>query len=551
MTLTTTNNEIRESLYSGKFLYTLEHVPARCSQPDQRGFAFLAAEAASVARDERVVGVNIGDRVKSMQSLSTVDCGVVAAEHSGKMPLLHLAGKDRTPEQARSVFYDAFNKGLDTFLLVTGDGVPTPEGCSPTGGIDTPEQAAASTRTRYVDSVNAIVMAKEMNPRCLVAAGVAPFKYREEELMNQYLKMVKKIHAGADYLVTNCGWDMDKYQELIWYRDARGFTIPIVANLLLPALGWAKAIHERRLPGVFMSDELFALLEQEKDLDKEERVSRQVRRLALQVIGVQRMGYAGVQISGIETHAELSRVIDTVEDLQYQYPTLDAWKTAWSNAHPGRDDSPLVFGPSDGLYLFGSTPPAGNSLDGPPTIGSVQPDRSEMRKFRVLDLVDRAFFHPGTPGASLVGGTLRGIDHLPGGSTFITHAEHQVKKSLLGCEMCGFCRIPYMFYVCPETCPKGLANGPCAGTDGNACEFKDRECVHNRKYRIAKQMGRLQELEVIHVPGVENSRGSSSWLNLYRGNIPSVGDLGDRDQTTEESKADESPPSSEPRKTPG
>ena len=512
--------KLQKFIETGRFAYTLEYVPESLAHLDRRGLDFLEQQASLTKSDDRICGVNIGDRVKSMQSLSTVDCGFVAGNATSNMPLLHLAGKDRTPDSVREVFRSAFDKGLDTFLLVTGDAVPTPSGTRPTGNVDSPSDAAASKRIRYVDSVNAIVMAKQMNPECFIAAGVAPFKYREEELLNQYLKMAKKIRAGANYLITNCGWDMRKYQELIWYRDARNFNVPIVANLLLPALGWAKVIHARKLPGVYMSDDLFRLLTVESTLPREERRELQYTRLALQVLGVKLMGYAGVQLSGIETCDDLVSIIDRVEGMEKEIRTLDKWHEAWSAANRFEDGSVVRFGPDEGFYLFGSTAPEKGSMDSPPVVSGVGPDAAELKKFRWLDRADHLFFHEHSLGANISSSLMRGIDHLPGGGKLLRNLEHGVKKSLLGCEMCGFCRLPYMFYVCPETCPKGLSNGPCAGTDENTCEFKDRECVHNKKYRVAKRLGRLDELEMVVVPEVEGTRGTSSWLNLYRGEQP-------------------------------
>src|SRR3546814_4383655 len=147
-------------------------------------------------------GVNIGDRVKSLACFSTVECGKIAAEASGLVPLLHLAGKDREPDEAVAVIRSALDAGLCNLLLVSGDRVMEP---------------VRPGRTRYHESVVAIHDAKDTGQDCVVAAAMSPFKYREEELANQYLKMVKKIGAGADYLITNCSWDMRKFEALIWY----------------------------------------------------------------------------------------------------------------------------------------------------------------------------------------------------------------------------------------------------------------------------------------------------------------------------------------------
>jgi methylenetetrahydrofolate reductase (NADPH) len=77
--------------------------------------------------------------------------------------------------------------------------------------------------------------------------------------------------------------------------------------------------------------------------------------------------------------------------------------------------------------------------------------------------------------------------------------------------------------VCPETCPKGLANGACGGTHMNRCEFEDRECIHSRKYRIAKDAGILEQLERWLIPAVPKAiRHTSSWPPHFRGEGPAI-----------------------------
>jgi methylenetetrahydrofolate reductase (NADPH) len=294
-------NVIRESIESGSFLYTLEYVPDVRDGTGRKGIDHLEREAVLVGRDPRIGGVNIGDRVSRLDTLDTVECGAIAAAASGKMPLLHLAGKDRNPEEAVSVLQRANSLGLSNYLLITGDRVIKPKN--------------SGARTRYYESVIAIHEAKKMDPNCLAAAVVSPFKYREEELANQYLKMVKKLNVGANYLVTNCGWDMRKFQELIWYRDARGLDAPILANLLMPPLNWAKSINAGRLPGVHLSDDLLEIIIGESKLGKAEFERLSIRRLALQIVGLKLMGYAGVHLSGVETYDLLRHVIEVADDL--------------------------------------------------------------------------------------------------------------------------------------------------------------------------------------------------------------------------------------------
>lgn len=499
-------NAIREGLTNGDFLYTLEHVP-ELRGAGRLALDRLARDAELIGRDPRIRGVNIGDRVKSTNCFSTVECGKIVAEASGLVPLLHLAGKDREPQEAVGVIRQALDAGLNNMLLVTGDRIMEP---------------TRPGRTRYHESVVAIMDAKRLNPDCLVAAAISPFKYREEELANQYLKMAKKINAGANYLVTNCGWDMRKFEELIWYRDARGFQVPIVANLLLPSLGWARGIHSGRLPGVHMSDDLFAKILKESELGKPEARKYYYRRLALQIVGVRLMGYAGVQLSGVETYEALCEVIELVDDMKKTITDREQWDQAWADAHRLPDGGNAGFAPPGALYLFGAERPEAGSLTALPEIGTVRAAPEEMNKYRRMSSVHHAMFDDGSVGAKVLKPVLQTVNATGVGKRALLKLEHLTKSAALGCETCGFCRIEHLLYTCPETCPKGLANGPCSGTDDNVCEFKDRECIHNRKYRVAKETGRLNELEEVMVPAVDGTRGTSSWINYFDGTNPPV-----------------------------
>ena len=90
------------------------------------------------------------------------------------------------------------------------------------------------------------------------------------------------------------------------------------------------------------------------------------------------------------------------------------------------------------------------------------------------------------------------------------------KHAVLGCESCGQCRLGETIYICPETCPKGLANGPCGGTTLDYCEFGDRECIHSVKARLAKVVGQTHILKEKLIPTVPITiRGTSSWKNWY------------------------------------
>ncbi len=105
----------------------------------------------------------------------------------------------------------------------------------------------------------------------------------------------------------------------------------------------------------------------------------------------------------------------------------------------------------------------------------------------------------------------------PNASHLLLKVEHFSKHHVVGCDSCGQCRLSETLYICPETCPKGLANGPCGGTTLDRCEFGDRECIHSVKARLAKVVGQTELLKTELIPAVSiETRATSSWKNWFK-----------------------------------
>ena len=55
-------------------------------------------------------------------------------------------------------------------------------------------------------------------------------------------------------------------------------------------------------------------------------------------------------------------------------------------------------------------------------------------------------------------------------------------------------------YICPETCPKGQANGPRRSSSLDRYEFGDREYIYSVKARLAKAIGQTDTLKEKLIP---------------------------------------------------
>jgi len=491
------------------FSMTVEFVTPEDTEPFETAIKPALDLAARFHQDRRLTGLSVTDRVRSEHDHDPSAVARRIFEVSGQQPIVHLAGKNREVDDlVRSLEWMQAHD-LTRALIITGDRVKS----EPPGG-----------RTRYLESVPAIWTAKQRWPTLTVAAAICPFKYREEECLSQYLKLGKKIRAGADYLITQIGYDMWKFQELIWWCVRRGYEAPLVANLMPLTAPRGRYIRTNRIPGITITDSLQELLEEEaREPDKGRR--RAFRRLALQIIGVKRLGYAGVQFTAIHKWDGLEEVLRLVDDLEGELALRGDWWLAWVDALTFKDRRVAQVAPPDGFDLFeiarDHLPDA--DLKAAPAARPLEAEAlsQEIRKYRMLDMLDHWVFQQGSPGARVLASMLRRV---PEGSLLdeiLSRLEKATKERIVGCQACGSCRLPHTFYVCPETCPKGLANGPCGGTTDNQCEFGDRECIHNLKYRIAREAGALRDLEEVLIPAVPiERRGSCSWTAHFKGQGP-------------------------------
>lgn len=483
-------SRLQRDLARGTFVLTVESPPLTGTRPREEVVQEVVRLARWLREDGRVTALTVSDRVRTDRDHDPVTVAERVAEATGEVPLVHWAGKGRTVRHLQGDLERARAAGLSAFLLLTGDALREP----PPGGP-----------ARYLDSVDALRIARTWFPDWLLAAAVNPFKYREEALWGQYVKAAKKVRAGADFLITQIGWDPSKLVELVRWLRSRGLQAPVVASVWLLTPRVAKRVLDGgSLPGVYVPPDLLRCLQSEaQSADGGRRAA--IRRAALQVVGARWLGLQGAHLCGVHTPRTLEELLQAVEEFSRACPDLASWQRAWDELLRHPDGRPVQLAPPDG-----------HSLDSPPPGASPSP--AELRGYRVLRAVDHWVFDGTSFVSRSLGAALRGVDPNGPAGRLLARGELLVKGAWLGCQLCGTCRLPHTFFVCPETCPKGLANGPCGGTDGNTCEFKDRECIHARIYRLAKHTGGLEVWESTWVPPVpEEARGTCSWIRHYRG----------------------------------
>ena len=498
------SNRFKEALEQGEFVVTCEIIPGRGAHEDGQEREF--AEAKRMYETGRVHAMSITDNPGGNPALLADALGKEFLDQ-GIVPLVHFTCKDRSRNQVIAQLYGLERQGIENVLFMTGD-----------------YQATGWTgRARPVfdlDSVHVQMLASEMNAGLVVPGRkgdivekpthfynggvVNPFKYLEGETIPQYLKMEKKIIAGAQFLITQLGYDARKMEELIRYRDERGFDTPIIGNVFLLTRGAAKLMQKGAIAGCYVSDELLATLEEEAKAEDKGKAAR-IERAAQMVAIYKGLGYAGVHIGGFGINADmLNTILDRAEELAPE------WRECVKKVNFGKPGGYFVYEPEIGE-------------DGQPTglnVSAKSPKPEQARSRKVFEKwgISRFFHHwmltLGKRGNKLLASREDSLDRKKG--VYRHHGlEHVGKSMLYGCMDCGDCGLEATLYTCPMTqCPKCQRNGPCGGTYDGWCEVfpGERYCIWYKAYHKAKKEDEMERItSYITPPNHWELFNSSPW----------------------------------------
>ena len=420
--------------------------------------------------------MTLADRVQTDHDLAPLQAANLYPKAIDKV--LHFAGKDRDIADFATFLDQAKAQGISNLLLLSGDKLKQHQ-----QGTD------QLPRTRYLESVNAVMLAKQQGGFCI---GVAfnPFKYTEAERDAQYLKLHKKIKAGADFVITQLGYDLAALKQAKQFLTQHHYRQRLLACIMPLSLARAKYMVKNQVAGIVITPHMLKLLESEQQQGLTDRI---YMRCALQLLICQHLGFAGVHLSACHQPAEQQVLEAYIQQCQHlSLAECEAlWHELW-DIKTGDELRPKV-----------------------PVFAKPVPSQ-QIFKYHSLHALHGAIFNSGIGQA--VG---RFIFKQPlwkqaTAASWLLKIEGLTKHTTVGCESCGQCRLGETLYICPETCPKGLANGPCGGTYLDRCEFGDRECIHSVKARLAKALQRTEILENTLIPAVPlEIRGTSSWKNWF------------------------------------
>jgi len=462
--------------------------------------------ARKAAQSGRIGAISITDNPGGNPAIAT-DILCAEIRRAGIEPLVHIAFRDRSRNQAESLLFQLAALDIDNVLVLTGD---YPSNLGFTG---------KSKPVFDLDSVNGLRLIAEMNaglkreimrkPVRLAAtsffAGVAfsPFKQMEAEVMGQFYKMQKKAEAGADFVITQVGYDARKLQEFLMWLQSRKYQIPAMASIYVLSHPVAVSMHENHIPGCVVTEALLRRIEAEsgsRDKGRQARLDRAAKMLAV----VKGIGYRGAYISGQGLPFEsVEYIIDKGNELA----------SRWMDLVPEFD-----YPQEKGFYYFERDAESG--LNAPTPSRRVQKPVGPLI-YLISRIVHLMCFEPKSPLFKPIQRFMSLMDSSRIMYRLLHFFERCGKTMLYTCKDCGDCALSEAAYLCPVSqCPKDQRNAPCGGSFQGWCEVYpgERLCIWVQAYLRLKGRHREDEIGKTIVPPCNwELWQTSSWINYYLG----------------------------------
>ena len=525
--LTTANSErsvdsrsdgIVASLRSRGFTVAVEIETSRglaMEEPAQRAVDL----AQSVADYEGTHAVCFTDNPGGNPHLAPETLGAQLLARGGVDVVVNLSCKDYNRNGIESRLWSLASNGFDNVLALSGD--------YPVDGFRGDALPVFDT-----DSVGMLEMIRRMNAGLSVSrpgqrssdirlaptrfspgAAVNPFKLYEGEYLTQLYKMDLKVRTGAQWLVSQIGYDARKHHELIRYlRSKHGETAPqILGSIYVLSAPAARFFGRWGIPGVAVNPDLVDLANRHgKSKDRGRAFFNEFA--AKQVAILRGSGFNGVYLSGRLSFQRIERILQIADS--FGPSDWLEFASEINYAQPGE------------FYLFEPGDRDGTASDRVDAEYAARRSKGGSRvkqllypnfAYRIGRIGKHWLFDHRAPGFGAGSALYRKVEKSKVATKIAHGAEQVMKVPLYGCKDCGDCSLPEIGELCPESqCVKNQRNGPCGGTRAGKCEIGEKDCIYLRAYNRLTLYG--EQDDILNRPvALTDSRlkGSSSWANTF------------------------------------
>jgi len=497
-------NRFRKALESGEFVYTLELVPGRGARG--KIFEDTMRMAEKAIQGGKIHALSITDNAGGHPALFPNVLGREICS-MGMNPIIHFTCKDKNRNQIESILYALDRVGIENLLVMTGD--------YPLYGF------GGKAKPVYdLDSIQLLQLIRTMNQgKCidgkapgggaecppthfLKGCAVSPFKMEEAEVLAQYFKLYKKATAGAEFVITQVGYDARKFDEVLRFMRQQCIQVPLIGNVYVLNRPVARVMNRGDVPGCVVTDRLYRMIEEESKAPDKGKAARLTRAAKLVAV-LKGIGYQGVHIGGPNLK---------YEDVEWVIEKAKEFSPSWDSLV-----GEFSFPQEKGFYLFMEDSKTGLNTE-VPNFKRIHPRKKWG--YRLMRFLHHFIFVPEAP---LFKTARRFFEKVDGTRSEIpfTELEYWVKFASSRCQRCGDCTLSEMAFLCPQSqCAKFLLNGQCGGSREGWCEVfpGKKRCTYVRAYRRLRAYREEESMKEGYItPRNWDLAGTSSWGNYFLG----------------------------------
>jgi len=306
-----TDSKLEKVLKSGQFAVTSECGPPRSS------------DAAGIVEKGKLIqnhvdSINITDNQTSVTRL----CSLAACVHLKQLgldPVLQMVVRDRNRIALQSDLLGAASFGIHNVLCLSGDHQSFGDNPQSQNVFDLDSMQLVQT-VKLMRDEGKFLSGDEIKspPKFFIGAAANPFA---DPFKIRVPRLAKKIACGAEFIQTQCIYNIPKFEEWMTKVRERGLheKVYILAGITpMRSLGMAKYMR-RAVPGMDVPDELIdrlAGVEKNKQADEGIKFAIETIQRLKEVDGV-----AGFHVMAIEWEEKVPEIVE--ESGLYPRPTLD------------------------------------------------------------------------------------------------------------------------------------------------------------------------------------------------------------------------------------
>lgn len=295
-----TESRLEKILAAGHLAVTSECGPPRGCQPGH-----LIEKAKYL--EGIVDAVNVTDNQTAMVRMSSLAASFIIKQQ-GLNPLFQVTCRDRNRLAMQADIIGAYSMGIDTMLCLSGD--HTKFGDHP-----------MAMNVHDIDSVQMIQMVRDMRdkgifqggaeikgpPKMFIGAAANPFA---DPFELRVMRLAKKISAGADFIQTQCIFNVPKFEK--WMEGVRERGLHKKCYILAgvtpcKSLGAAKYMANR-VPGMDVPKEI---VDRMASVPKEKQAEEGVTICVETIEKLKKIeGVAGIHIMAIEWEEKVKEICE-------------------------------------------------------------------------------------------------------------------------------------------------------------------------------------------------------------------------------------------------